>query len=234
VRPGLGLAVSGEGLREYLLSDKEGRVSNVVDPILVDASEKPILRSFMDLPDGPPVTHAVSVGSQEQLHYTYDLDHGTIVQVWRGGFLDATPMWHERGDGSSRPQGAVHHFVKEPVLAMAQLSSEQEAWKTDTAGTSFRPKGYKLNAQKKPTFRYQVYGSQVQDAIRVLENGQGIQRQISVQQPADQLYMRLAEANRISEVSKGLYVIGDKAYYLRLEDTGVQKPCYGTVRADRS
>jgi hypothetical protein len=224
VEPGLGLSVSGAGLREYLISDKEGNMGNMVDPILVDAIEKPVLRSFMDLPDGPRVTHAISVGSPGQLHYTYDLDHGILVQLWRGGFLDATPMWHQRGDGSSRPVGSVHHFVKQPELAIAQLSSEQDAWVTDTTGSSFRPKGYSLNASKQPTFRYQIYGAAVKDAIRVLENGQGIQREVSVQNPSDNLYMRLAEGSSIEEQSKGVYLVDDKAYYLRLDDAGGAKP----------
>lgn len=223
VEPGLGLAISGEGLREYLLSDKEGRLGNLRDPIYVDAAENPILRSFMDIPDGPRVTHAVSAGSKEQLHFTYDLDHGAIVQIWRGGFLDATPMWHQRGDGSSRPQGTVHHFYKEPSLSVARLSSAQEEWKADTAGTSFRPGGYRLNAEKQPIFRYQVYNTSVQDAIRVLENGKGIRREVNVQNPADNLYMRLAMSSSIKEISKGLYLIGDKDYYLRLEETAGAK-----------
>ena len=223
VQPGLGLSISGIGLREYLISDKEGIIGNVVDPILVDPIEKPILRSFMDLPDGPRVTHAISVGSKEQLHYTYDLDHGTIVQLWRGGFLDATPMWHQRGDGSSRPLGSVHHFAKQPGLSVARLSSEQADWKADTAGSSFRPKGYRLDAQKQPSFRYQVYEANVLDAIQVLENGQGIRREVSVEKPAANLYMRLAEGSSIKELSKGLYLIGDKSYYLRLEETGGAK-----------
>lgn len=94
VEPGLGLNVAGPGIREYLISDENVGQGDPVDPILVDAQEKPILRSFIDLPDGPRVTHAVSVSSQQQVHYTYDMDHGALVQVWRGGFLDTTPMWH--------------------------------------------------------------------------------------------------------------------------------------------
>lgn len=221
---GLGLHISGEGVREFLISDKEVNMGEITDPILVDATEKPILRSFMDLPNGPRVTHALSVGSKEQLHYTYDLDHGAIVQLWRGGFLDATPMWHERGDGSSRPLGSVQHFTSQPTLSIARLASGQAPWASDTSGSSFRPKGYSLAKVDQPRFRYEVYGADVEDAIRVLENGKGLEREVSVQQAGDKLYMRLASASRISEVSRGLYLIGDKAYYLRLDDAGGAKP----------
>src|SRR5690606_26982116 len=97
-------------------------------------------------------------------HYTYDLDNGSLVQLWRGGFLDATPMWHERGDGSSRPQGSLQLLIKNPALTIAQLNSQQDPWKIDTTGSSFRPKGYILNGHRNPVFQYKVYGVAVEDA----------------------------------------------------------------------
>src|SRR5690606_40264131 len=74
---------------------------NPPDPILVNAQVNTTLRSFMDIPAGPRVVHAISTGHPERIHYTYDLDHGNLFQVWRGGCLDATPMWNNRGNGTS-------------------------------------------------------------------------------------------------------------------------------------
>ncbi|WP_114783016.1 family 16 glycoside hydrolase [Botryobacter ruber] len=223
-RPSFTLHVSGPGVREFLISDKDAAgQSDATDPILVDVKERPVLRSFMDLPGRYRVTHAVSVGSPTQLHYTYDMDFGTIVQLWRGDFLDATPMWHERGDGSSRAIGSVQYFGK-PATTLARLASEQDAWATDTAGTSFRQKGYSLNQQGEPTFKYQIYGARVQDAVRVIDNGKGLQRELNIQQPGAGLYARLVEGSRIEEAGKGMYLIDDKAYYVRLDDAGGAKP----------
>lgn len=199
---------------------------NPVDPILVEAPVNTVLRSFMDLPGQPRtrVVHAVSVGSPQQVHYTYDLDKGAVIQVWRGNFLDATPMWHERGDGSSRPAGAVQRFGQ-PVFALAKLNSPQAAWIADSAGTGYRPKGYTLDENDQPTFKYQIYGSTVSDAIRVLDNGQGLHREITVQNPAGgELYARLAEGASIEEKSKGTYLVDGKSYYLRLDDAKGAKP----------
>jgi hypothetical protein len=221
-QPGLGLHVSAPGLREYLISDKNASLEGAADPILVNAAEKPLLRSFMDLPEGPRVTHAISVGSQEQLHYTYDLDHGTLVQLWRGDYLDATPMWHDRGDGSSRPLGAVQHFTTDPKLCIARLSSAQADWIGDTTGTAFRPKGYNLDEQGLPTFRYQLYGAMVEDAIRVIDEGRGIRRELRLDKAPADLYLRLAEAASIEELSKGMYLIGGRSYYLRLDEAGAK------------
>lgn len=194
-----------------------------VYPILVDAASTPVFRSFMDLPSSQRVVHAVSVGSEEKVHYTYDMDTGMILQVWRGDFLDATPMWHSRGDGSSRPVGTVQRFG-DPLLAIAQLPSAQSEWKKDTTGTGFRPKGYTLEDGEKPVFHYRTNGSMVADAVNVLDHGVGISREITIKNPAQNLYTRLAEGKTIVETEKGMYLIDGNAYYLRLDDAGGAKP----------
>src|SRR5690606_39702282 len=104
------------GIRYHLMSDIEDMQQNSApDPILVSVENTPVLRSFMDLPGGHRVTHAISIGSNQGLHYTYDLDHGALVQMWRGEFLNATPMWHQRGDGSSRPEEIGRASCRERV-----------------------------------------------------------------------------------------------------------------------
>jgi len=219
----LGLTVAGPGIREYLLTDANVSSNDAVDPILINAPSNTVLRSFTDLPGGIRVTHGVGVGSAEQVHYTYDLDKGMIVQVWRGGFLDATPMWHERGDGSSRPAGSVQYLGK-PAPAIARLATATDAWTTDTAGTGFKPKGYVLDAGDRPAFKYIIYGTQVNDASTVIEGGQGIWREVSIQTPVPNLYIRLASGTKIEAVKNGLYAIDNKSYYIRVDDTGEAKP----------
>ncbi len=243
-RPAIGLTVAGPGIREYALSDGVGNNGDDVDPILVETPTNTILRSFMDIPgvDAPGestpgastpgttnlpvrplrVTHAVSVGSPEQVHYTYDLDKGALVQVWRGSFLDATPMWHDRGDGSSRPMGMVKRMGI-PVLFLTTLASPQANWTADTVGSSYRPKGYILDDSDQPTFRYLSYGASVEDKIRVLNQGQGIQREVTVTNPANQLYARLISGTRISAIDNNLYLVDEQAY-VRIENMGGAKP----------
>lgn len=198
-----------------------GRPTRVY-PIIVEASQNPVFRSFMDLPGGKRVVHAVSVGSESKVHYTYDMDTGTLLQVWRGGFLDATPMWFSRGDGSSRPLGAVQRFG-DPVLSIAKLSSKQAAWKSDTVGTGFRTTGYRLDENDNPIFLYKILGHEVTDAIRALDNGEGISRDISVKGTLKDMYFKLAEGAEIVESQEGLYAVDGNAYYLKLDGTGDSK-----------
>lgn len=200
-----------------------GRENNrFADPILLDAPVNTLLRSFMDVKNNKRVVHAISVGTPEKVHYTYDLDKGMVAQVWRGEFLDVTPMWHERGNGCSRPRGAVQ-FLGEPYFTLSKLASPQAAWMTDTTGSGYRPKGYVLDENDLPTFRYQVYGTSVSDVVRVLSEGRGVRRELTVATPVDGLYAKLAEGSTIETPSKDLYIIDGKSYYLQLEDAGGEK-----------
>ncbi len=239
VKPNLGLSVSGPGVREYTLTSPLVD-EDPTDPILVEATTNTLLRSFMDLPGTPPtgvmgqtnrsayrVTHAVSVGAPEGIHYTYDLDNGSVVQVWRGSFLDTTPMWNDRGDGSSRPTGMVQRFGR-PALVLAPLASDQTAWPTDTTGSQFRPRGYALDEQDRPTFRYQVYGATVQDQTRVLDNALGFRREITVENATMPLFARLMTANTIKPLENGLYMI-DGQTYLRIDSVDGAVPNVRTV-----
>lgn len=215
-KPALGLSVSGPGIREYVISDANVPSGDPVDPILINSTSNTILRSFMDI-DTVRVTHAVNVGTPQLVHYTYDLDRGTIVQVWRGQFLDATPMWHSRGDGSSRPAGSVIKFGK-PAITLAVLNGPDAPWPKDSTGTGYRPKGYKLDTEDRPTFIYQVYNSTVQDKSVVMEGRQGIHREIEIDKLVVGMYFRLAEANKIEKLPTGMYLVDDGTYFLRIED----------------
>jgi len=201
----------------------DSRDRNGADPILVAAQVNTTLRSFMDIPDGPRVVHAISVGHPAQVHYTYDLDKGSLFQVWRGGFLDATPMWNNRGNGTSRVMGSPVHFGA-PSLVVAKLGMTGDTWPVDTVGTGYKPNGYVLDAHDLPTFRYAIYGQQVTDAIRPLANGEGFTRTITVTGNTDGLYLRLAAAPAIVEQGKGIFLIGDNSWYLKVEETGKAKP----------
>ncbi|MFT4032527.1 MAG: DUF1080 domain-containing protein [Siphonobacter sp.] len=218
VRPALGLLVEGPGFRQSSLQAAASMLSAPeTDPILIDAKENTVTRSFMDYyREGKRekrIVHAVQVGSPEGIHYTFDLDNGALAQAWRGDFLDATPMWHDRGDGSSRPRGVLIPFNDQPDFAV--LPSATQDWPLPTEGGVFQPKGYDLDENGFPTFNYMYYGSSVEDAIRPAEGNKYLTRTITVKNPAANLYHLLATGKEITEVQPGLYAVNDKAYYIR-------------------
>jgi hypothetical protein len=217
-RKEIGLTVKASNIREFSLADTNVPTEDAADPILVTAPENTILRSFMDVRGHRRVVHAVSVGSPAKINYTYDMDNGLPFQVWRGEFLNTTPMWHERGDGSSRPQGAVQILAADAGMAISRLADKDAAWAADTAGTGYRPGGYSLDAAGKPTFSYNIYGTTVKDDITVLPENQGIYRAVTAQSPANDLYLRIAVADKIEQVAPGLFIVGDKSYYVKMDD----------------
>ncbi|MCE7041923.1 family 16 glycoside hydrolase [Dyadobacter sp. CY312] len=223
LKPALGLWVSGPGFREVSYNTKSSSLSGGgTDPILIPAATNTVTRSFMDFKKDENskrtrVVHAVSVGSPSNLHYTYDLDKGAVFQVWRGEFLDATPMWHDRGDGSSRPRGSVTSLGNDMVLGKINGSK----WESDTTGSGYRPKGYILDDSDVPTFQYLAFGSPVTDYVSVVNN-QYFERIIKVSNPVKGLVARVADGASIEKIADGLYAVNGKSYYIQLADKNVK------------
>lgn len=195
------------------------------DPIYIEAPVNTMIRSFVDVRPGLRAVHAISVGSPNNLHYSYDLDYGLLLQGWHGGFIDATPMWDGRGDGTSRPNGAVTRFAEQLIPAVAQLANLQAVWPADTTGTGFRPRGYVMDQEDRPEFIYQTYGLQVNDAIKVAEDGKRLSRTVTVNRPGAKmlsstfpnLYLLLARSSDIEESTKGVYIINGQSFYIQTD-----------------
>ena len=219
MKPILGFWSAGPGFRET----PHHAISSLItgkpaDPILVEAKTNTNLRSFMDFKKSPEanpkrVVHAISVGSPENLHYSYDLDKAALFQVWQGGFLDTSPMWNDRGDGSSRPTGSVTVLNNDMILA--KMTTSETAWPKDTIGSGYRPKGYVLNDNDVPTFQYLAFGSKITDATSITD-GKYFTREIKISDPNSALMARLAEGT-ISKLNDTLFAVNDKSYYIQIE-----------------
>ncbi|MCY7352123.1 MAG: DUF1080 domain-containing protein [Cytophagaceae bacterium] len=228
--PALGLMVEGPDFRRTALhSSGSMPVRPPDDPIVIDARESTITRCFMDYRKENKlvkrIVHSVNVGGPDGLHYTFDMDNAALAQAWRGDFLNAEPMWDDRGDGSARPLGALQIFNDAPLFA--QLNDMNQVW-ADTLpnASAFRPRGYDIAAGNLPVFRYVFYGAEIEDAIRPEDSGKMLTRELTVKNPPTNLYCRLAEAQTITEVGANTYAVDGKAYYVRVLDG---KPTLRTV-----
>ncbi len=213
VTPGLSVRVEGPGFRMTELADATVNVSSMVDPIYLEAPE--VLRSFMDIPEEGRVVRAVSVGTRENVHYTYDMDNGSVVHAWRGAFLNTTPMWHDRGDGSSVPRGTICYLdgTSPPVQP---LSGQ---WKEDTTGLRFHINGYRILDEGKMSFSYSIGTYTIDDQLQPLPSGKGIRRTVSSSTNSP-LYVRVGHGEKVSEVDKGLYrILGRGNYFVRLDNS---------------
>lgn len=211
----LGLTVSAPGIRDFLISDETSLYREYPDPILVDASDNIVHRSFMDIPDGPRVVHSANVGSPKQLHYSFDMDNGMVYQLWRGAFLDATAMWNGRGDGSSKPIGS-RLILGMPHQTILKLNSINDSVSTDTL---FTTKGYEIDKQNNTAFIYKIHGADVKDLLQVSENGEALKRTINISNNPGNLYVNIAEGKIIENISKGWYLVDDNSYYLRIDNS---------------
>ncbi|EAZ79559.2 probable large multifunctional protein-putative glycosyl hydrolase [Algoriphagus machipongonensis] len=204
---GFNLYISGPGLRNTELLVSQAGANQATDPILVDASETPVLRSFRDFPDFKRLSHVVSVASEEKVNYAYDMETGTLIQVWRGEFLDATPMWNSRGNGVSVPQGALINLSTPAINAVnADYQTSEE----------FRTKGYQLkNGSEDMVFNYLLSGNAVTDEIKVLESGKGISRTVS---GIGNGFYKVADGVEIQKVAKGYYLLPETGVYLQYDE----------------
>ena len=192
----------------------------MVDPIFLDADTPRVFRSFADVSlqkgTSERVMHAINVGSPHQLHYTLDYRQGTLLRAWRGEFPDATPMWHQRGDGSSRPRGAEEFLTMRPLVA--RLENDRAPWPDPNFASGFQPVSYRIDASGLPAFHYRLEGVDIEDAPRAME-GKRIERRLTFSEPLPNLYVLIAEAASIELVKPGLYAADDRRYYIRVRES---------------
>src|SRR5690606_27305505 len=126
------------------------------------------------------------------------------------------------GNGSSRPLGSIVQVIK-PTIPVYQLSSADAIWPTDSTGSFFKPKGYRINDKEEVTFLFEAYGASLEDGFSILQNGYGLKREIVFQNIPNELYFLIARGNDIKTIKKGLYLIEDKSFYIQLEENNSEK-----------
>lgn len=193
------------------------RFNRVVNPIMITPEgSNYLLRSFLDF-NRKKKTHVISVGSPRELNYSYDMKQGALLQVWNGPFVDVTDMWHERGEPQlAKPLGSVIALSESPSLAV--LTNQNAAWPDSIGFDDFKNLGYTLDKQRNPSFEYETGAYHVWDKISFSNEGRSLIRQINVTNAPANLYCRIANASAVNAIGKGLYVIGDKTYYIQLDE----------------
>jgi hypothetical protein len=195
-----------------------------VSPILINPGSEPkMIRAFLDFKGqyNQRLTHTIGVGDPSGTHYVYDLKAGNLVCAWHGDFVDATPMWHDRGDGSFRPMGAAQYlFMNQPL---AFLSSESTSFPVVTredeiVPTAYRGKGYEIEtATGRPIFKYTYQGVEVEDKIYPDQQGR-ILHEVNIKNRGTKpgLYYKLAEGKSITQIPNGAFAVDDKSYYIHV------------------
>lgn len=218
----LGFWIKGPNFRTTSFHSRGSYLaSSSNEEIWLDANTPRVFRSFMDLMKNGKrikrVVHAVNVGSPEKLHYTFDLDNANIVQIWKGNFLNTTPMWDDRGDGSSRPLG--------PVLTLspyAFIVNKANVFSQGNLGENLSIKGYELDNQDIPTFNYSIDGADFFDKTVIIDK-KYFQRTISVKNPNPDHLLRVAMGTDIVKKEENRYLIDGKSYYIEAAGASIEQ-----------
>ncbi|WP_343854437.1 DUF1080 domain-containing protein [Algoriphagus jejuensis] len=214
---GFQLAASSDGMWDETYSTPAGAGFRASDPILVDPTQTPILRSFIELPDGKKISHGISVASNAGANFSYDINSSQVLRVWRGGFLNATPMWNSRGNGMSVPIGIVSELSDgSSLLRNADGSATTKEWQTQ---------GYQVLGNGGVRFSTKSKdGLELKDQIQGKADGKGIDRSLELSGNSTPLMIRVAPGKVLNEVSDNLYWIEDAGIFLQVAG---QKPQVG-------
>lgn len=217
--PRLGLSMKRKSThsKDFHVYDSYPPNINTVSPIFAQPDSKPrLLRAFVSFNgDGKRLSHTIGVGTPEGVNYIYDLGAGNLVGVWRGEFVDATPMWHSRGNGSFKPRGAVQWtFLNQPI---AQLSSLDVAFPETGVAPDFVSKGYVIDKTTwLPVFKYRYKDIDIENRITPDINNNYIVNEVQFsKQGLANWYFKLA-SGEVKKMSDGSYLIREKQYYIKV------------------
>lgn len=224
-RPGLGLFVEGPGIKKSPLHAWNSYPEpEPVSAIFVQPSIEPlVLRGFVNH-KGKKKTHTVTVGEPGKINYAIDLQQGALLNLWRGEFVDATPMWHSRGESQLvNPLGGLIELSGGPTLAI--LKDKNSPWPDSLNTSQLQIKGYDIDDEGRPIFKYIIENISMEDYLVPEDDYKILTRTISVANPEKKadIWIRLAEGENISQLQDGSYNINKGEYYVNIKDTGKSK-----------
>ncbi len=191
-------------------------INNIKKTLLIDPSETPeMIRGFVNYQDDKR-THAISVGDPRGVHYSYDLSHGSLLKVWKGGFADVTEMWEGRGiDQLLIPQEMSvelnEHFVASP------LKEKMTAFPSKI-NEDIHPTGYKIDNRKRPIFIFKYQNLTIEDQYQPNISSNGIKRTLSINGESN-LFCRAAKAEYIEKINEEFYSVGGFFYFKNLGES---------------
>jgi hypothetical protein len=155
-------------------------------------------------------TRAIGVGYPEKLNLAFDANDLRLALIWKGGFIDASRHWTDRGAGFEGPLGDDVASLPSGV-SFAVLAKTDTPWPTGKAhdvGIKFL--GYMLSKDDRPTFRYSFNGVTIED----FPNPSGKENPtlkrdftLSADKSVEGLYFRAAVGNKIEAGDAGWYKV---------------------------
>lgn len=229
----LSLSAKTKSLGEVILSStrpaKKGKAKSY-DPIPLTAAkpgEAIVHRAF--LADAKP--RAIGVGYPGAVNLVWDADVLNLAYVWRGEFIDAANHWNGRGSGSQvlgqdrvkTAHGLPFQMLQsldEPWIPFSEAKIKYERDVDDPQKEitfnikhpDYQFRGYRLDKNRFPTFRYDYQDLEVTDSFTPQKSGdkEDLVRTVSITgTPGENIYFRVADTGSLAEVD-GWFDIGNK------------------------
>ena len=159
----------------------------------------------------------IAVGFPGGLNFTWSAESMNLALAWRGAFMDAARHWKNRGGGHQNPAGFDVVRPTDLVAPFAVLDSPETAWPTlapEATPEGYVWKGYHLDKDGVPTFRYVWNGVEVEDRISAkgdFKTGGSLERKISLKGTLpSKAFLLLARNAKITSSKDGFLVQADK------------------------
>lgn len=224
---GFDFFVEGPKMQRYSFL-KTGTTSlnkqNPINPITLKVTNKTLTqRSFLNH-KGVKRSHCISVGLVEKLNYSLDLETGTLLHVWSGGFLDATQMWHSRGE-HQRGDPMGFSVSSHGDLDFAFLENKDAIWpKALNENIAIKQLGYEFKADGFPEFSFEINGSKISHRLETSSNSKrGLDRIINSNSESS-IWHKIADGESIKALSKNTFIINNESYYIVFPENNTLKP----------
>ncbi|WP_139959065.1 3-keto-disaccharide hydrolase [Flavicella sediminum] len=227
---GFELFVEGPKMQRFSVQYKEetkAKKKKTMRFLVVEPTNKTVVqRSFLNHKETKR-THCISVGLPNKLNYSYDLETGSLLQVWSGGFLNATHMWHSRGEHQlGVPEGAL--VLMHGTLDFAYLENEKAAWPSKvTDAMNFVQKGYALDANGNPEFTNELNGATFTNRFSCPTESRGFVRTVGINSTED-VWHKLGAGEKITLLPDGSYLINNESFFIDFSGNENLKPIIRT------
>lgn len=199
---------------------------------LVPIDEPIVHRTFM-AEVGP---RAILVGYPEHVSVAFDANLVRLAEVWRGRFFDTKGMWQDRGGNALGPLG-TDVLKMPPGPAFAVLADPAAPWpaaRPDPAQANIarnlggRFRGFELDKDRRPVFRYELAGVIIEEApVPLVQPGTsslGRRFHLTGDNPPAGFTLLATEGAKIEPLAGGTWLVDGK---VRVRLTG---PAAATLR----
>jgi azurin len=153
-----------------------------------------VSRTFM--PESGPAS--IAVGFEDGQSYNFDAGEGYLRYAWSGGFVDNWQHWRGNGNAFADVDGEI--FYRSGIGVPLRFGARDQA-----GDVEFR--GYTLDENDIPEFRYSLDGAEVRERITPRSGG-GLVRTFHIETTAPVRFVTEADAGVTYEASDGRWQDG--------------------------